>query len=237
MPGHHALQGVTVTAEDFVSNAGTRPQTHGTAVASLVSRSAAKTAHIYSASVFFQAEGFAPGATAESLVAALDWMVSERVDVVNMSLAGPGNALLEAAVGAMLEQQVPLVAAVGNAGPAAPPMYPAAYDKVIGVTAVDQKNKVFRYANRGDYVDFAARGVNVKVADSTTGGYRVESGTSMASPHVAVVVAKLVRESSVHFDALSSWLATGAEDLGRKGLDTTFGHGLITQTPVVLSGR
>lgn len=237
MPEHQALRGVDVTAMDFVTHDAERPLTHGTAVASLVAQSSNKSARVYSGSVFFQVQGYAPGATAESLVAALDWMATEQVDVINMSLAGPGNALLEAAVAAIIEQRVPLVAAVGNAGPASPPLYPAAYDGVIGVTAVDRENKIFRYANRGAHVDFAARGVNVKVADSNTGSYRMESGTSMASPHVAVVVATLVRESSVDFDALTSWLTSGAEDLGRKGHDDTFGHGLITRTPTVASAQ
>ena len=237
MPEHHALQGVTVVGKDLATHEGLRPLTHGTAVASIVAASSEKEAVIYSASVFFQMPNHAPGATAESMVAALDWLVAEDVDVINMSLTGPGNAILEAAVAALVEKQVTIVAAVGNNGPSSEPLYPAAYDGVIGITAVDHNKRIFRYANRGDYVDYAARGVNVKVADSTTGGYRIESGTSMASPHVAVVAAQLLRESRVEPDALMSWLMAGAEDLGRKGFDTVFGHGLITRPPVVVSAN
>jgi subtilisin family serine protease len=114
-------------------------------------------------------------------------------------------------------------------------MYPAAYESVIGVTAVDRRNKIFRYANRGEQVAFAARGVDVKVADSLSGGWRIESGTSMASPHIAVVIAQLRRSTAIRPDAVKSWLIANAEDLGRKGFDPVYGHGLITQPPIVVS--
>ncbi|HSD68012.1 MAG TPA: S8 family serine peptidase [Woeseiaceae bacterium] len=234
MAEHIALRESSVVARDFVSNNGRRPLTHGTAVASLIARSADNGAEILSASVFFQTENFAPGATTESMVAALDWLASERVDVINMSLAGPGNALLESAVDAILEQGLPIVAAVGNNGPSGEPLHPAAYAAVIGVTAVDRDGKVFLYANRGEHVDFAALGVDVKVADSE-GSWRLESGTSMASPHVAVVVAKTMHADRMTLAALLAALTASAEDLGKDGFDSTFGHGLITDAPVLVS--
>ncbi|HUD97179.1 MAG TPA: S8 family serine peptidase [Woeseiaceae bacterium] len=231
---HPALRDSTVVNADFVSNDGVRPLGHGTAVASLIARSSNHDAEIYAASVFFQTGNHAPGATTESLVAALDWLAAERVHVINMSLAGPGNALLERAIAAMADNAPVIVAAVGNNGPSGEPLYPAAYDDVIGITAVDREHRIFRYANRGEHVDFAALGVNVKVADSG-GSWRMESGTSMASPHVAVVVARMQRTGPLAHDTLRNALAAGAEDLGRRGFDSTFGHGLVTEPPVLLS--
>jgi subtilisin family serine protease len=235
MRDHPAIRTSQIVARDFATVPGFRPETHGTAVASLVAESSQQQATIYSASVFFQMPNHAPGSTAESLVAALDWLAAERVDVINMSLAGPGNRLLEAAIEKLQQMNSIIVAAVGNNGPSGAPLYPAAYDGVIGVTAVDKRNKIFRYANRGDQVAFAARGVNVRVADSLSGGWRIESGTSMASPHVAVVVARLLRSDTVRPGAVKSWLIANAEDLGRKGFDPVYGYGLITQPPIVFS--
>ncbi|MDX1515208.1 MAG: S8 family serine peptidase [Woeseiaceae bacterium] len=234
---HHGLAGATVVHGDFVKHEGGRPQTHGTAVASIVARSAGNRVAIYAASVFFEIPGYSPGASSESLVAALDWLAAQDVDVINMSLSGPVNVLLEAAIKAVQAQGHVVVAAVGNNGPASEPMYPAAYDDVIGVTAVDRERRVFRNANRGDYVDYAALGVGVKVADSSTGGYRIASGTSMATPRIAVVVARVLREGGVEREALMSWLIASAEDLGRKGFDPVYGHGLIAQPPLVVSGN
>jgi subtilisin family serine protease len=223
-----------VEARDFVTNEGTRPLTHGTAVASLIAQGSENEARILSASVFFQAPNYAPGATTESLVAALDWLASERVHAINMSLAGPANALLEKAIGALLDAGPPIVAAVGNNGPSGEPLYPAAYAGVIGVTAVDRDGKVFLYANRGEHVDYAALGVNVKVADSE-GSWTLQSGTSMASPYVAVVVARMQHAGRMPLDALTAALTASAEDLGRDGFDSTFGHGLITGVPGLVS--
>lgn len=234
---HPALQSVRIFENDFVNSEHARPLTHGTAVASLIVRSAGEAVDVYSASVFFQVPGHMPGASTEALVAALDWLVAEEVDAINMSLSGPANDLLEAAVDATAERGKIVVAAVGNNGPAGEPLYPGAYDSVIGVTAVDREHRIFRNANRGEHVDYAAVGVNVRVADSTTGSFTIASGTSMAAPHVAVVVAKTLRQSGAQPDALRSWLIASAIDLGRKGFDPVYGHGLITQPPVVVSGR
>ncbi len=233
---HFSLRENRVFDADFVTLEGERPLGHGTAVASLIARSADDKAQIFAASVFFQAPNHTPGASTESLVAALDWLAMQEVDVVNMSLAGPPNALLERALAAIATNGLPVVAAVGNNGPAAEPLYPAAYDHVVGVTAIDRDKQVFRYANRGTQVDFAAFGVDVKVADAGA-GWRLESGTSMASPHVAVVIAATRRASGLSADALLESLQSGAEDLGQKGFDPVFGYGLIVQPAPLLSGN
>lgn len=236
-PDHRALAGVTVVGNDLVDHDGLRPETHGTAVASLVAKAADDHVTIYSASVFFQLPNSAPGATAESLVAALDWLVSRDVQVINMSLAGPPNRLLGIAMERLIDSGAIVVAAVGNNGPSSAPLYPAAYDGVVGVTAVDRKHKVFRYANRGDHVDFAAIGVDMKVADSTTGGWRIESGTSMASPHIAVIIARILNTEGIAGESYESWLIADARDLGRKGFDPVYGYGLVTRPPVVVSSN
>jgi subtilisin family serine protease len=232
---HMSLRESRVISEDFAAHEGNRPLGHGTAVASLIARSAANEAEIHAASVFFQAPGFAPGATTEGLIAALDWLVSQKVPVINMSLAGPANELLEAALIAVAEAKCVVVAAVGNNGPSGEPLYPAAYEGVIGVTAVDREQKIFRYANRGDHVDYAALGVDVKVADSG-GTWRLESGTSMASPHIAVVAARLLISPDITTDRLTNVLTENSEDLGKKGFDRAFGYGLITE-PALLASR
>lgn len=232
---HVMLRQTRVIADDFAIHEGERPLTHGTAIASLVASSSKNRAVIYSAGVFFQLPGRSPSATTEGLVAAIEWLVASDVPVINMSLAGPANELLEIVLQRAVEQGHVVVAAVGNNGPSGEPQYPGAYEAVIGVTAVDHKHKVFRYANRGDHVDFAARGVNVRIADSNSGALRIESGTSMASPHVAVVVGELLRSGDVATSAVRSWLIAGAEDLGRKGFDPVYGHGLITRPPVIMS--
>ena len=235
-PEHFSLVDIDVQTADFVNMDGSRPVSHGTAVASLIARSSANRAEVLAASVFFQVPNHQAGASTESLVAALDWLAAEKVDVINMSLSGPSNALLERALAELAKNGPPVVAAVGNNGPSGEPLYPAAYENVIGVTATDRNKKIYRNANRGPHVDFAALGVNVKVADAG-GGWRVESGTSMASPVVAVVVAEALQSHDVNTAALVEMLGSNAEDLGRKGFDPVFGYGLVTAPPLLLSGN
>ena len=81
-----------------------------------------------------------------------------------------------------------LVAAVGNDGPTAPPLFPAAYPDVVGVTGVDSKHKVLPEACRGEQVDFAAVGAGLVAAD-VGGGFSEIRGTSFATPIVAALLA------------------------------------------------
>ena len=162
-----------------------------------------------------------------SLVKALDWLISSGVDVINISLAGPPNRLLEAALQRASESDVTILAAAGNGGPVAGPMYPAAYKTVVAVTAVDAKGQVFRLANRGDYLDIAAPGVGVRHARSG-GGYASSSGTSFAVPFAATAVARL-RQLQPGDNALEL-LCNTAEDLGPPGRDSIYGFGLLRPT-------
>ena len=86
-------------------------------------------------------------------------MRASKVDVINMSMSGPADELLQKAIVDMSAGGVVFVAAAGNGGPSAPPSYPAAYEQVIAVTAVDKNLRGYIHANHGDYIDVAAPGV------------------------------------------------------------------------------
>lgn len=90
---------------------------------------------------------------------------------------------------AMLARGHILVAAVGNDGPAAPPLYPASYAGVVGVTAVDAQARVLPEAARGPQVMFAAPGSQMVSASIGTPPYRSVRGTSFAAPIVAALLA------------------------------------------------
>ena len=86
-----------------------------------------------------------------------------------------------------------IVAAVGNDGPAAPPLYPAAYQGVIGVTAVDAKHHVLLEACRGKHLALAAPGADLRAADAADAtGYKEVRGTSFAAPLVAGLLARVL---------------------------------------------
>ena len=93
-------------------------------------------AELYAADVYC---GAPTGGAVDAVAAAFGWLAREQVAVINVSLVGPRNALLERVVASLVKRGHVIVAAVGNEGPAAPPLYPAAYDGVVGVTAVDAR--------------------------------------------------------------------------------------------------
>ncbi len=224
---HPALAGVSI--ERSGCDGAAPPGTHGTAVASLLVGNDGEFhgvlpgARLYAADIFC---GHGGGSIA-LLAIALDWMARERVAVVNISLVGAKSVLLTGLVRAMTQRGHLLVAAVGNDGPSAPPLYPAAYPDVVGVTGVDREHRVLPEACRGEQVDFAAPGADIEAAD-LGGGFGAVRGTSFATPIVAGLLARELTAPDVEgARAALARLASQATDLGRQGVDTTYGNGLV----------
>jgi subtilisin family serine protease len=206
------------------------PSAHGTAVASLLIgqgtdfHGVLARAELYAANVYCDAP---TGGAVDALAAAFSWLAQQRVAVINVSLVGPDNAALAQIVRALTARGYLLVAAVGNDGPAAPPLYPASYPRVIGVTGVDKHRRVLIEAARGNQVMFAAPGADMLAAD-IGGKYSAVRGTSFAAPIVAALLAQTVSAPDVEArDAAIEALARQAIDLGPPGRDLTYGFGLV----------
>jgi subtilisin family serine protease len=171
--------------------------------------------------------GHPTGGAVDALVAAFGWLVQEQVPVINVSLVGPNNTMLERVIQNLIGGGYIVVAAVGNDGPAAPPLYPAAYPGVVGVTAVDAHGRVLIEAARGPQVTFAAPGADLAAAGADS-GYTAVRGTSFAAPFVAALLAPGIASpdpgaATAAIDAL----ARSAVDLGPPGRDLTYGFGLV----------
>ena len=209
---------------------------HGTAIASLLvghgvagHREAAgllPAADLYAAAVFAR-EADRSEASAFAIAGALDWMAANRVRVVNISLSGAANSLLDIAAQRAAAKGAVLVAAAGNGGPGAAPAYPAALPGVIAVTAVDQEGRVYARANRGDYIAFSAPGVQIWApAPDALGQYL--TGTSVAAPFIAAAAAlELMNGAASNSAEISRRLAARAMDLGEPGRDPVYGDGLV----------
>lgn len=227
---HPAFAQSHIEQEDFVGEEFDAPRAHGTAVAGiLVGRGEQLTpllpqARLFAASVFYPRTEYAQGATMMSLVRALNWLLEKNVRVINMSLAGPDNQILALAIQKTIQSGITIVAAAGNEGPAAAPAYPAAYTDVIAVTAVDKNERIYRWANRGDHIDFAAPGVAVFTARSG-GDFGNETGTSMAAPLITAAAACGSRVANT--SAVVEQLKSRVIDLGAPGRDPVFGEGLL----------
>jgi subtilisin family serine protease len=206
------------------------PGPHGTAVASLmIGRSTefhgvVPGSELYAADVFC---GLPSGGAADAVSDAFAWLAREKVAVINVSLVGPSNAILEAVVRMIVARGHLIVAAVGNDGPAAPPLYPASYPGVIGVTAVDTRHRALVEACRGSQVKFAAPGADMSAAKSAQ-TFELVRGTSYAAPIVASLLAASLREPDKEAAARAvDELAHSALDLGAAGMDSTYGYGLV----------
>ncbi|MGX5202571.1 S8 family serine peptidase [Aliikangiella sp. IMCC44632] len=227
---HSALVNQRIILKNFVNSNITVPIGHGTIIAGVLKANSnhvtglLPNAQLFAASAFYSRNDYTQGANLMSIVSALDWLSSNQVTVINMSLTGPKNNILERFIKRLSEREIIIVAAAGNQGPASPPLYPAAYPSVIAVTAVDHNHEVYRWANQGEHIDFSAYGVN-QTSLHANGKYSLESGTSLAVPVVAATLACELHHSSAK-KALKR-LQENAIDLGETGHDPIFGHGLI----------
>ncbi len=167
---------------------------HGTAMASILmgdnacdAQGLLTQAELFNAVVFAQSASGAVVASAAQLISGLNWLLSQQVSIINMSLSGPPNKILQQALTQVAARGVTLVASAGNDGGAAFPRFPAAYPEVIAVTAVDQQLNVFTRAAQGPHIEIAAPGVDVLIARDQ--GYASLSGTSLAAVMITAVLA------------------------------------------------
>ncbi len=208
-----------------------KAQRHGTAIAGLIAgqgkvQGVAPLSSLLVVRAFYMHPVYKRPVTSSAiLLRALDWAFANKARIINMSFAGPFDPLVKAALTSVHNKGLILVAAVGNGGPKAAPAYPAAYENVIAITALDHKDKLYAHANHGSYLTAAAPGVDVLVP-SLKKGYRYSSGTSIAAAHISGLVALLLeRHPEASAEAVVNALQKSAHDLGPKGHDVQFGAG------------
>jgi hypothetical protein len=182
---HPALAGAAIEQNGFAGRP--QPTGHGTAVASLLVgnqgpfRGAATDAQLYVADVY---GGNRAAGSATTIVKALGWLAGHHPQVINISLVGPPNRLMQRAIQIVQARGIQVVAAVGNDGPAAPAQYPASYPGVVAVTGVDARGRALPEAGKASHLDFAAPGADMAAALPGQGYARVR-GTSFAAPLAA----------------------------------------------------
>ena len=242
---HPDLAGAVRDRFDAVGDGKWEAGAHGTGIAGIIAANG-QLLGVAPNAVLLSVRAFAPGpngagdeASSLALVRGLEWANEGHADIVNMSLTGPPDPMLDAAVGQIVAAGVIVVAAAGNDGPDASPAYPAAVPGVIAVTATDQSDGLFAGANHGAYIAVAAPGVDI-LALTPGGGYGLTTGTSQAAAHVSGVLALLrAIEPDLTPAAALALLGQTAKDLGPPGKDTAFGAGRINAAAAVqsLGGR
>lgn len=171
-----------------------------------------------------------------AVAAGIDWAVEQGAHVISMSLGSPqGHPTLKAAVDRAVAAGVFVVCAAGNEGPSLDTVgYPAMYPNVVSVGAIDQNRRIAGFSSRGTRVDVCAPGVDI-LSDYPPRNLAKLSGTSMATPFVAGVVALMVAkhrefgsDSDLKTNAdLLKHLRDTAIDAGPVGFDPNYGFGII----------
>jgi type VII secretion-associated serine protease mycosin len=253
-PDHPALAGKVLPGRDLVVEAGEAGAVdgvppgqcdevgHGTVVAGIIAGRAETSAG-------YRFSGIAPDATilpvrvlrdqtpnsnadmATRIATAVEWAVKQGAEVINMSLTtGPSPELADAIAHA-LSSGVVVVAASGNTGTDAnaPVSYPAAYDGVIGVGGIDDKDKHVDSSTVGSYVDVAAPGVRISGPAVAGGGYvyAEQGGTSFATAYVSGVAALVRAHDPTLSPAQIAQRITATADHPPQGWNNQVGYGVV----------
>lgn len=168
----------------------------------------------------------------DDVIRAIDYAIEKKVDIINMSFGGSGSSKSEQqAMNRAIKHGISLVAAAGNEGNTTY-MYPASYEGVISVGAINEANKLYSFSNRNNKVDVVAYG-SVYSA-SVNGTYKRWEGTSFSAPIVSGVIglAKIV-DSTLTPAQVEEMINGTSIDLGTKGKDVLYGSGLISPKTVI----
>ena len=202
---------------------------HGTGIAGAIVAHArlmggAPAARILAIRAFGAAQNGAESST-YVILKSLDYATSHGAQIINMSFAGPKDALIERGIDAVAAKGIVMVAAAGNAGAKSPPLYPAANNNVIAVSATDAQDRLLAASNRGGYVAVAAPGADIFLP-APDEKYQMTSGTSFSAAYVSAIAALLLeRNPSLKPEEVRAVLTRTARDLGAPGRDDLFGAG------------
>ncbi|WP_284418885.1 MULTISPECIES: S8 family serine peptidase [unclassified Bradyrhizobium] len=207
------------------------PHVHGTGIAGvIVSHKRLMGSAPYARVIAIRAFGVAkkgggPESSSYVILKALDYAALHGAQIVNMSFAGPKDAVIERAIAAVATKDVVMVAAAGNAGAKSPPLYPAANPNVIAVSATDPRDQLLPASNRGNYIALAAPGADIFLP-APDGKYQIISGTSFSAAYVSGLAALVLERNPVlKPETVRTLLTRTARDLGSPGQDDLYGAG------------
>jgi len=156
----------------------------------------------------------------------IEWALKKKIQIVNMSLGAPdySDAFKELCYYASKHGLIMAAAAGNDAAPTYD--YPASFPPVISVAAVDSRNRHAYFSNINDLVDISAPGIDI-ISSYPGGGYRMLSGTSMATPHVTGTIA-LALSAGIRPSAVEDKMKDTAQHLYEEGVPReAFGAGLV----------
>ena len=229
---HPDLEGSILPGIDLIDRSGdgrTDPNGHGTHVAGIIAahkNDYGTTGLAYNSKILpvRVLDQYGEGNDADIAFGIL-WAAKNGANIINLSLGGTKeDPLLRDAIAEVTKNGVLVVAASGNTGDSGDIFYPASNPSVVAVAATDLLDRVAVFSTRGEYVDVAAPGSMILSTgkDST---YKLDSGTSMATPLVSSILALLLSTGLSPNDALERLYNT-AYDIEENGKDKLSGYGI-----------
>jgi minor extracellular protease Epr len=169
------------------------------------------------------------------IIAGIDWAISNDMDIINLSLGTQTTSTaLKSIVDRAYQNGIIVVASSGNFGSSETidnVAYPARYESVIAVGAVDTNLRVTDFSSSGKELEVAAPGQSI-FSTFVGNTYKKMSGTSMAAPYVTGNLALLKQANpNASVDEIRNILKANIVDLGEFGRDRYYGYGLIQSSP------
>lgn len=170
-----------------------------------------------------------------NIAQAIAWARRQKADIINMSLGGYHNdPALRYQIKRAYAENIPVICAAGNDGDQSKLIYPARYSETISIGALDENNDRAWWSQTGPNLDFVAPGVSI-LSTYPKNRYASMSGTSMATPWVAGVVALMISKHRLHggntpintVEDVREHLKKTSIDLNQAGRDAETGFGLI----------
>ncbi|MFF2793327.1 S8 family peptidase [Lysinibacillus xylanilyticus] len=172
--------------------------------------------------------------TVEDLIKGIEWSIENGMDIINLSFGiSKDKQILKDSIDKAIDNGIIIVSAAGNTYGGSVE-YPAAYEKVISVTAVDRNNNIAPFASKGK-VDFSAPGIDIPII-TIKDGNSLNSGTSLAAPYITGIVALILQNNKKFIvnpnkdthSQIYEHLKSLSKDLGIEGKDDIYGEGLVT---------
>jgi hypothetical protein len=233
-PRHPALAG-RLERQEVLRGPGRRPArtAHGTAVAARLAAAVPGPRIAVLDAFHLGPDGEA--ADAFDLAAAIARAAAIGAGIATVSVVGPANAVVDRLGREAAAAGTVFVAAAGNDGPRAAPLYPAAYGWTVAVAAVDASGRPWARSAAGPHIAFAALGVEVPLSPGAAAPARRWSGTSFAAPVVSAALSLVPQTGTARIEALAAL----ARDAGTPGRDAVYGWGVVEPRPcppLLLSG-
>lgn len=187
------------------------------------------------------------GGSLDSVVKGIEWAIENGADIINMSFGSPGVYFpsIRTAIDKALKKNIFVICAAGNGGMNREQIsFPANYDPVISVGAINEKWEIAKFSSKGKHLDIVAPGDGI-TSTYPLNTYMKLSGTSMAAPFVSGLAALALAKHRNYGGGtklntqhqLFQHLIKTAIDLDERGWDEASGYGLINPKKILMTIR